>query len=823
MDVGAVAAWATYFADLRGTPDASLRQLANDLYATYDVGVNFWTRPGGTNFNVSPPRRYTWEYKNSPSFSWALTGTDAPSQAGMFRFSSPSFSVVENQPVATITVTRVGGSAGQCERQLRNDNGTATAGSDYTATTGTLNFADGETSKTFTVPILNDTSVENLETVILTLSNPTGGASLSSPATATLSIDSDDTTSTPITATYQQGVNGYSGTTDADISNQYGGNGSTSVDGKPARCVSDHRHQRLHDRRADALQRSRHHDARRHERQRDKCNAHVDRRTFSANPTIRGYYLKSPWTTAPGTDLGWLRNGTGQNWAVPGALGQGTDVVAGKSFVVPGITGNGAQTITVNLDPAVVQSWIDNPDANQGILLVNETPGAVVRIDASENATTALRPKLSISYTVSSNASLAGDYNRNGSVDDGDYILWRTHAWTNRPDSVQPALMATEMALSTPMTTTSGDLISAINRRLLPARRIPRPRVHPTSESPGQATRRSLHWPLHQRHHSSGVGAIVAQKYQQDPNWWLSGEHLVDLDNDGDLDLFLDSHGGGNAVVALNDGHGVFTRVTTGTLPTTEIHEMVDINGDGKVDLTTTYQDGGGQWWINNSTPGNVNFTPTNVTRDGNTSRVAGPDRLQRRRQGRLAPLRAARTGRRLRRRHGRLHREQPHVRDSRHRLQRQRQLPAGRLRRRRQDRPARPHRRQLRRNRRQDRLLAQQRQPDLHRHHRQRRHSHERHHRQGGRRLRPGRRHRLHRHRKQDHAAGDLPERRPRRTSPRKPARSAAWPPARSITASGARRSRPTSTTTASPTSSWTASTTSKCFAAPAAATSPT
>jgi hypothetical protein len=48
---------------------------------------------------------------------------------------------------------------------------------------------------------------------------------------------------------------------------------------------------------------------------------------------------------------------------------------------------------------------------------------------------------------------------------------------------------------------------------------------------------------------------------------------------------------------------------------------MVDINGDGKVDLATTFQDGGGQWWINNSTPGNINFTPTNVTRDGNTSR----------------------------------------------------------------------------------------------------------------------------------------------------------------------------------------------------------
>jgi hypothetical protein len=49
MDVGGVAAWATYFAELRGTPDASLRQLATDLYATYGDGTfakvdGKWTR-----------------------------------------------------------------------------------------------------------------------------------------------------------------------------------------------------------------------------------------------------------------------------------------------------------------------------------------------------------------------------------------------------------------------------------------------------------------------------------------------------------------------------------------------------------------------------------------------------------------------------------------------------------------------------------------------------------------------------------------------------------------------------------------------------------
>src|SRR4051812_10132718 len=110
MDVGMVAAWATYFAELRGTPDPSLRQLANDLYVAYDLGVNVWT--SSTGFTVTPPRRYTWEYKNRPSFSWALTGTDAAGQAGTLQFGTSNYGVLENQAFATITVTRTNGSTG---------------------------------------------------------------------------------------------------------------------------------------------------------------------------------------------------------------------------------------------------------------------------------------------------------------------------------------------------------------------------------------------------------------------------------------------------------------------------------------------------------------------------------------------------------------------------------------------------------------------------------------------------------------------------------------------------------------------------------------
>ena len=104
-------------------------------------------------------------------------------QPGTLQLSSSSYSVNENQGTATITVNRTGGSDGAVAVNYATSNGTATAGSDYTATSGTLTFAAGETSKTFTVPITDDTLVEGNETVNLTLSSPTGGATLGSPST----------------------------------------------------------------------------------------------------------------------------------------------------------------------------------------------------------------------------------------------------------------------------------------------------------------------------------------------------------------------------------------------------------------------------------------------------------------------------------------------------------------------------------------------------------------------------------------------------------------------------------------------------------------
>jgi hypothetical protein len=76
------------------------------------------------------------------------------------------------------TVTKMGSTGNSCSVGYATANGTATAGTDYAATLGTLTFAPTQTSLTLSVPTTNDTEVENAETVLLNLSNATGGATI---------------------------------------------------------------------------------------------------------------------------------------------------------------------------------------------------------------------------------------------------------------------------------------------------------------------------------------------------------------------------------------------------------------------------------------------------------------------------------------------------------------------------------------------------------------------------------------------------------------------------------------------------------------------
>jgi hypothetical protein len=109
--------------------------------------------------------------------------------AGQFQFNPSAYSDTEGNGFATITVTRTNGSSGSVTVHYATSDGSAKAGIDYTATSGDLAFADGQTSATFAIPILNDGLSDGSETVNLTLSSPTGGAALGSPANAVLTLN----------------------------------------------------------------------------------------------------------------------------------------------------------------------------------------------------------------------------------------------------------------------------------------------------------------------------------------------------------------------------------------------------------------------------------------------------------------------------------------------------------------------------------------------------------------------------------------------------------------------------------------------------------
>jgi hypothetical protein len=96
---------------------------------------------------------------------------------GTIDFSSPTYSVVEGVGVATITVTRAAAvnlveSVDYTTTELAAGSGHATAGADYTTTAGTITFNTGELSKSFQVPVADDSDFEGDETLDVTLSNP---------------------------------------------------------------------------------------------------------------------------------------------------------------------------------------------------------------------------------------------------------------------------------------------------------------------------------------------------------------------------------------------------------------------------------------------------------------------------------------------------------------------------------------------------------------------------------------------------------------------------------------------------------------------------
>jgi uncharacterized delta-60 repeat protein len=117
----------------------------------------------------------------------------SPGNAGTLQFSADRYTVGESNPTPVVRVTRTGGSIGAVTATVATSDGTAVAGTDYTPVHGSVLFADGDdTPRAVEVPPLPDQLGEGDRTVILTLTEPGGCATLGSPATAELVIRDDD-------------------------------------------------------------------------------------------------------------------------------------------------------------------------------------------------------------------------------------------------------------------------------------------------------------------------------------------------------------------------------------------------------------------------------------------------------------------------------------------------------------------------------------------------------------------------------------------------------------------------------------------------------
>ncbi|MGK7899453.1 MAG: DUF4347 domain-containing protein [Xenococcus sp. (in: cyanobacteria)] len=122
-------------------------------------------------------------------------GSNSSSNPGVIGLETNSYQVNEGDGTVEVTVLRTQGSDGVVTVDYQTFEAAATVDEDYTAASGTLTFAAGETSQTVEIAILDDSQVEGTEDFSITIDNVTGGATLLAPRTALIDIADNDSLS----------------------------------------------------------------------------------------------------------------------------------------------------------------------------------------------------------------------------------------------------------------------------------------------------------------------------------------------------------------------------------------------------------------------------------------------------------------------------------------------------------------------------------------------------------------------------------------------------------------------------------------------------
>lgn len=186
-----------------GTTDGTAR--AGTDYQPVSGTLTF--APGETTKSITVPVLGSTAAESQESFSVQLshpknaavsagqgTGTITNNnQAGVLEFGAATTSVDQTAGTATVTVTRANGNASGVGVAYSTTGGTAVPGVDYTPVSGTLTFDAGQTSRSLTIPILHPAQTGGDRTIGLTLSNPSGGGSLGTRSSTSLTVHGSST------------------------------------------------------------------------------------------------------------------------------------------------------------------------------------------------------------------------------------------------------------------------------------------------------------------------------------------------------------------------------------------------------------------------------------------------------------------------------------------------------------------------------------------------------------------------------------------------------------------------------------------------------
>lgn len=186
--------------------NAPTTALAGTDYSPVTASVVF--QPGVTNQSVSIPIFEDNFVEGTESITLVLSNLVGPAvlatssatlsiidndfNRGSLTFSALEYAVSEGAGTANITILRTNGNTGAISVDYHTTNLTAAAGSDYETTTGRLTIPDGQVSGVITIRIFDDFVIEGNETLQVILSNPTGGAIISGPSSASLIIQEND-------------------------------------------------------------------------------------------------------------------------------------------------------------------------------------------------------------------------------------------------------------------------------------------------------------------------------------------------------------------------------------------------------------------------------------------------------------------------------------------------------------------------------------------------------------------------------------------------------------------------------------------------------